>query len=173
MLFESKKINMSNKVNQCNRDMRQLFRLVSEITSSTKDNPLPDGKSSQELVDQCAEYFINKIQIIRNNLNSYDKYVDEPEQVPTLGEFEQLMEDEITKVIMSMTSKACENDPVPINLLKEILQQVIKITKIINTSLELDILASQWKVALIKPLLKKMGLELVTSNYCLVSDMTS
>ena len=51
MLFESKQVNISNKVNQCNRDMRQLFRLVSEITSSTKDNPLPDGKSNQELAD--------------------------------------------------------------------------------------------------------------------------
>ena len=38
--------------------MRQLFRLVSEITSSTKDNPLPDGKSNRELADQFAEYFI-------------------------------------------------------------------------------------------------------------------
>ena len=81
MLFESKKINISNKVNHCNRDTSQLFKLVSEITSSTKDNPLPDGKSNQELADQFAEYFINKIQKIRNNLNSCDRYhVDEAEQ---------------------------------------------------------------------------------------------
>ena len=30
------------------------------ITSSTKDNPLSDGKSNQELADQFAEYFIEK-----------------------------------------------------------------------------------------------------------------
>ena len=138
MLLESKWINISDKVNQCNRDMRQLFRLVTEITSSAKDNPLPDGKSNQELADQFAEYFINKIQIIRNNLNSYDKYhVDEAQQVPTLGKFEPLMEDEVAKVIMGMASNSCESDPVLTNLLKEILPQVIKpITKIINTSLE-------------------------------------
>ena len=142
-LCESKQINILNKVNQCNRDMRQLFRLVSEITSSTKDNPLPGGKSNQELADQFAEYIINKIQIIRNNLNSYDKYhVDEAQQVPTLGEFEPLMEDEVAKVIMGMASKSCESDPVPTNLLKEILPQVIKpITKIKNTSPESDIFA--------------------------------
>ena len=111
--------------------------------------------------------------MIRNNLNSYDKYhVDEAEQVPTFGEFEPLMEDEVTKVIMSMGSKSCERDPVPTNLLKEILPQVIKpITKIINTSLKSGIFASQWKVALVKPLLKKMGLELVTSNYHPVSNL--
>ena len=44
MLFESKKINIANKVNQCNRDTRQMFRLVSNITSSAKNNPLPDRK---------------------------------------------------------------------------------------------------------------------------------
>ena len=62
MLFESKRINIANKVNQCNRDTRQLFRLVINISSSTKDNPLPDGKSNQELADQFAEYLIDKIQ---------------------------------------------------------------------------------------------------------------
>ena len=71
-----------------------------------------------------------------------------------------------------MASKSCESDPVPTNLLKEILPQVIKpMTKIINTSLESGIFASQWKVALVKPLLKKMGLELVTSNYHPVSNL--
>ena len=89
MLYKSKKINIANKVNQCNRDTRQLSRLVSKITSSTKDNPLPDGKSNQELADQFAENFIDKIKKIWNNLNSYDRYhVDEAVQAPTLGEFD-------------------------------------------------------------------------------------
>ena len=174
MLFESKKINIANKVNQCNRDTRQLFKLVSNITSSTKDNPLPDGKSNQELADQFAEYFIDIIQKIRNNLNSYDRYhVDEAVQAPTLGEFKPLTEDEVTKVIMSMASKSCEIDPVPTNLLKEILPQAIKpITKIINTSLELCVFTCQWKVAIVKPLLKKIGLDLITSNYQPVSNLS-
>ena len=150
-----------------------MFRLVNEITSSTKDNPLPDGISNQELANEFAEYFINKIQMIRDNLNNYDKYhVDEAQHIPTLGKLEPLMEDEVTKIIMGMASKSCESDPVPTTLLKEILPQVIKpITKIINTSLELGIFASQWKVALVKPLLKKMGLALVVPNYHPVSNL--
>ena len=114
-----------------------------------------------------------KIQIIRNNLNSYDKYhVDEAQQLPTLGKFEPHMEDKVAKVIMGMESKSCESDPVPTNLLKEILPQVIKpITKTINTLLESGIFASQGKVALVKPLLKKTALALVASNYCPVSSL--
>ena len=84
--------------------------------------------------------------------------MEEAQQVPTFERFEPLMEDEVAKVIMGMASKSCESDPVPINLLKEILPQVIKaITKIINTSLESGIFASQWKVALVKPLFKEDG----------------
>ena len=138
-----------------------------------KINALPDGISNQELADQFAKYFINKIQMIKDNLNNYDKYhVDEAQHMPTLRKFEPLMEDEVTKIIMGMASKSYESDPVPTTLLKEILPQVIKqITEIINTSLELGIFASQWKVALVKPLLKKMGLALVTPNYCPVSNL--
>ena len=89
-----------------------------------------------------------------------------------LLKFEPLMEDEVAKVIIGMASKSCESDPVPTNLLKEILPQVIKpITKIINTSLESGIFASQGKGALVKPLLKKMGLALVASNYHHVSNL--
>ena len=69
---------------------------------------------------------------------------------------------------MDMASKSCESDPVPTTLLKEILSLVIRpITEIINTSLQFDIFASQWKVAL----LKKMGLALVVPNYHPISNL--
>ena len=99
--------------------------------------------------------------------------MDEMVHAQTLGEFKPLSEDEVSKVIMSMASKSCEIDPVPTSLLKEILPQIIKpITKIINTSLEQGVFASQWKVAIVKPLLKKIGLELITSDYRPVSNLS-
>ena len=92
--------------------------------------------------------------------------------LPTLGKFEPLMEDEVAKIIMGMASKSCESDPVPTTLLKVILPQVMRaITKIINTSLELGIFASQWKVTMFRPLIKKIGLALVAPNYHPVSNM--
>ena len=168
MLLESKQITISDKVNQYNRDTEQLFTLVYEITSPTRHNPVPDRISNQELANQFAHYFINKIQTIRDNLNNYDKYhVDQAHHVPTFGKFEPLMEDEVAKIIIGMASKSCESNPVPTTL-----SQVIKlITKIVNISLELGIFASQWKVALVKPRLKKMGLALVAPNYHPVSNL--
>ena len=101
--------------------------MVNEITSSTKDYLLPDGISNQELADQFADYFINKIQLIRNSLDNYDKYCTElTSYIPTLAKFEPLREDEVAKIIMGMASKSCESVPVPTTLLKEILLQVIR-----------------------------------------------
>ena len=45
------------------------------------------------------------------------------------------------------------------------------ITKIINLSLESGSFASNWKCALVNPLLKKTGLDLVFKNYRPVSNV--
>ena len=165
MLLESKQTTIADKVILCNEDAKQLFRLANEITSSTKYNPLPDRISNQELADQFVDYFINKIQLIRNSLKNYDKYhTESTAYIPTLDKFEPLMEDEVAKIVMDMASPV-KSDLVPTTLLKKILPQVIRpITEIINTSLEFGIFASQWKVALLKPLLNKIGLALFVSK---------
>ena len=71
-----------------------------------------------------------------------------------------------------MPTKSCESDAVPTSLLKEILLAVApSLAKIINISLEHDIFAVTWKVAIIRPLLKKVGLVLISSNYRPVSNL--
>ena len=71
-----------------------------------------------------------------------------------------------------MADKHSELDPVLTWLLKEILLFVISpITNIINMSLEHEIFTRQWKVSLIKPLIKKLGMDLVNSSYCPASNL--
>ena len=71
-----------------------------------------------------------------------------------------------------MKTKLCEIDPIPTKLLKEILPSLVEpITKIVNTSLQHIIFSKHWKAAVIRPLLKKIGLELITSNYRPASNL--
>ena len=71
-----------------------------------------------------------------------------------------------------MPTKSCESDVIPTSLLKEILLALAPLlAKIFNISLEHGIFASYWKVAIIRPLLKKAGLDLISSNYRLVSNL--
>ena len=71
-----------------------------------------------------------------------------------------------------MPTKSCESDAISTSLLKEILPAVApSLAKIINISLEQGIFAASWKVAIIRPLLKKVGLDLISSNYMPVSNL--
>ena len=73
--------------------------------------------------------------------------------------FTPMTESEIVNVINGMASKGCEIDPIPTTLLKDILPSIIKpITNIINISLQFGVFAKNWKVAVIKLLLKKPSL---------------
>ena len=112
-----------------------------------------------------ADYFINKIQSIRDSLDTHSKYSAPPGNAPNFSAFEPLSTSDVTKIIFGMKTKSCEIDPIPMKLLKQILLSVIEpITKIVNTSLQQGIFSKHWKIVVIRPLLKKTGLELITSK---------
>ena len=72
---------------------------------------------------------------------------------------------EVKKIIMKMHMKSCESDPIRTELLKSTLSKTLPIiTKILNISLEEGMFVSDWKTVIVRPLLKKIGLELIHSN---------
>ena len=116
---------------------------------------------------------MDKIQSIRDNVDTYLKHSAPPENAPNLLAFKLLSTSDEKKIILGMKINSCGIDPIPTKLLKVILPSVIKpITKIVNTSLQHRIFCKHWKTAVIRPLLKKIGLELITSNYRPVSNLT-
>ena len=59
-----------------------------------------------------------------------------------------------------------------LTLFKVILPHIIDtLVKIINTSLEQGVFAEKWKVGIVRPLLKKLGLDLIFKNYRPVSNL--
>ena len=71
-----------------------------------------------------------------------------------------------TKEYNYENTTSCESDPIRAQLLKATLSKTLPIIgKIMNTSLEEGMFASDWKTAIVRPLLKKIGLELIHSNY--------
>ena len=145
------------------------------MTGNISENPLPDSESDEELANNFADFFIDKLQRIREFLEHYPKYdprksTTRPKEV--LSQFREVSEDEVKKIINRMATKSCVSDPIPTSPLKQILTAVIStITKIMNVSLRNGIFASNWKTAIVKPLLKKLGLLLVLSNFRPVSNL--
>ena len=117
---------------------------------------------------------MSKIQHICDGLEGYEKFSPQQHQSTSkFSSFTAMTESEVAKVIKGMASKSCEIDPIPTTLLKDILPSIIKpITNIINVSMQFGVFAKTWKVGAIKPLLKKIGLDLIPQNYHLVSNLS-
>ena len=92
--------------------------------------------------------------------------------IPPLREFELLQEIEVTKIVKSMATKSCEIDVIPTPLLKDNLDHFIGVLmQLVNMSLKQRVYAKSWKMAIIQPLLKKTGLELIHSNFRPLSNL--
>ena len=64
-------------------------------------------------------------------------------------------------------------DAIPTTTLKQVLDTIIvPITRIVNVSLESGIFASKWKTAIVHPILKKAGLDLILSNFRPVGNLS-
>ena len=163
-LREAKLSVVSEKVLECGTDTHKLYGLVNSLIGSTNTNPMPDHQGSDEnLAEQCSEFFMEKITKIRQGLDMHPKY-DPPcrQGLNHLEEFNRMCNEEVLSVIKSMAAKTCESDPFPSSLFKDSAPHIIDIiTELVNASLTEGIFVNNWKTAIIKPLLKKLGLELI------------
>ena len=74
---------------------------------------------------------------------------------------------------MRMAAKSCELDILPAFLLKKSLPKINKfLTRLVNMSTTSGTFPNVWKTAIVRPLLKKVGLETMNSNYRPVSNLS-
>jgi len=91
---------------------------------------------------------------------------------PKFSKFTALSELEVRKLIEGSAKKSCSFDPMPTSLVFSCIDVLLPvITKMINLSLSDGVFADVWKCALVKPLLKKAGLDPLLSNYRPVSNL--
>ena len=163
---------ITKKILDYGRDSKQLFSVVNSITNNRQINPQPDHKSHEEIANDFADFFIGKIQTIRDELSSAEGFKPQVSNIPQLKQFSSLKMEEVQNEIMSMKNKSCKLNAIPTNLLKEILPSCNEtITHIVNTSLTKGIFVNNWKTAIVCPLLKKHGLDLLMGNRRTVSSL--
>ena len=118
------------------------------------------------LANSFGDFFQSKIQTIRNELCNGIKVGIDPLQDDKeftgvcLYEFKPATQDEIRAIIMSASPKSCELDPMPTFLLKSCLESCLAlVTDSINQSLTQSVVPSTFKQAVVRPLIKKTGLD--------------
>ena len=109
---------ITKKILDCGRDSKQLFSIVIAVTNNEQINSLPDNRSHGKMADDFADFFIGKIQTIRDELSGANEFKPQVSNIPQLNQFTPLKIKEVQKEIMSMKSKSCKLDAIPTNLLK-------------------------------------------------------
>ena len=173
MLSGAKIACYSAQVRDCKGDMKKLYKLVNTLTGMTSSNPLPNDTNDKLLDNEFADFFMNKIQKIRDNLTKNPVYQLTGKSIPSLTEFRSFTQTEVREIIFSMKTKSCKLDALPTKLLKECIDSILPtITSLVNISLSNGVFAFRWKIAIIRPLLKKSTLDLISSSYHPVSNLS-
>ena len=105
---------------------------------------------------------------IRKGLDHILPYKPQPHSHPidNLTDFTPLTDEDVYNLIHRCSGKLCELDPIPGSLLKSTAHTLVPlIGNIINKSLSTGAFPIAWKRAVVKPLLKKPGLECIFKNY--------
>ena len=141
---------------------KKLWESINHILHKKQSSPLPDCSNISDLANSFATFFKEKIDKIRAALVG-DGCVGgniKPDYVPPLfNEFKPVTEMDVLKLLSSVPNKFCDLDPCPTSIVKECMDILVTpITKIINLSLSEGIFPSQFKQALVSPLLKKPSL---------------
>ena len=177
-LVEAKTSYFTKKVEESKDNPKALFRLTRNMMNNSGKTVLPLHTCKRNLTNDFSAFFYNKILTIRNELGLPGLY--ECGSMTTsfsgtpLSTFMDATEIEIRNIIKLSPAKSCELDPLPTWLLKECIAELVPtITDIVNMSLRDSLMPKSLKTALIRPLLKKTGLDSdILINYRPVSNLT-
>ena len=138
---------------------RQLCAVSSELLGKSSTAPLPSDIPRSDLPDRFCDFFSDKIDRIRDDLDS--RSCKPPTFAifdgPQLSQFEPVTDELIRELILKSPTKSCMPDPIPTSLAKQCLEDLVSF--IVNASLSTGIVPPQFKQAIVTPLLKKPGLD--------------
>ncbi len=155
----------SSLLEQNKHNPRYLFNTVAKLTKNKASTGV--DISQQHSSNDFMNYFTSKIDTIRDQIVTMQPsailshqivYYRSPEE--QFHSFSTIGEEELYKLVKSSKPTTCMLDPIPSKLLKEVLPEVIDpLLAIINSSLSLGYVPKNFKMAVIKPLIKKPQLD--------------
>ena len=173
---------MTQKVLDCHKDSKKLYALVTNMTGTKVNNPMPDSTSDTDLANEFAKYFTDKIDKIREEqkvLPLFDTTMIRKNSAESIQKWNTPSLDYLRNVVKSMKNKQCDLDIIPTSLIKEdaldesddYLSICEFLVNIITLSFNTGTFPDDWKCAQVKPLLKNKNLDLIPKNYRPVSNL--
>lgn len=184
MINKAKAEYYQNLINNCNGDQGKLFSIVNNLLGRGAKVQLPQATSNAALASTFSDFFIQKIAKLRDDLEKMESSIC-PMSCPPVSDllpppetflscFAPVSESEVTEIIKKSKKTSLKQDPMPIKILFDILSAVVPlITEITNRCLSSGYFPKALKSAIVKPLLKKTGLNVdVLKNYRPVSNLS-
>ncbi len=180
LLHAAKQSYFCEKISRHKGDQKQLYRLSKKLLGDDGEPVLPEHDSPLDLAESFKDFFVTKVTRIRDTIketgladapNHWE--MESPFVGQPLAEFTPATPEEIKKILTTGSAKSCELDPLPTSLLRQCTDELLHlITVIVNKSLADGVVPSDFKKALVKPLLKKPSLDKeILKNYRPVSNL--
>ena len=118
-LYQSKKSYINTQLESNNNNSQMLFQILHQLTKGQHDNPLPDCSSHEELANNFADFFIQKIEKIRSQFQQSKLYTPPSQKCKNLTQFRPISDEETLKILNNMKKTTCDVDPCNINFLME------------------------------------------------------
>ena len=149
---------------------RKMWRSVSAIFKKDKDTSTVTSLTA----DRLSLFFRDKIEAVRAATANADPPTFKSYVGNKFTEFREYSGEEVRRVLVRSPPKTCSSDPLPTDLLLELIDILLPfICAICNTSLREGTLPVSQKAAIITPVLKKSNLDADdVRNYRPISNLT-
>ena len=164
-----------------NTTNRELYDITKRLTGSSVSYPLPTDYDYDDLPDVFSDFFTNKIDTIRKELDQMKMNVSSVTNRSvsnsnsfSFNDFQPVTVEQVKKIILGSKRTTCSLDPVPTNFLFEFIDEFVPtLTSCINDSLCKGIFPDSFKFSIVRPLLKKPSLDQNNlKNYRPVSNLS-
>ena len=134
-LYHNKKSHITKLLDNSKNRSGTLYKILRSFAKPEDNNPLPDI-NKEKLPDDFADYFLNKIEKIRELFKGKEKYSLPIRSCTKPPDFKPLTEEQVLTVIQHIHYTTCAIDPCNTKFLMKFKDILIgTITKIINISL--------------------------------------
>ena len=167
-----------SSIEHCYGDQKALFNIADGLLDKSRMPALPNTPHRKFLLVNLWTFLYQRL-LKSNQISTSNR-----DYLPTLpvcpvpvklsdhNGFELLSTVTVAKVVRSSKSKTCPLDSLPINFVKEcILTLAPTYHQMINLSLSSAVVPGRWKAALIIPILKKSGLDVLRKNFRPISNL--
>ena len=169
----------TNFIQENYSDLRKLFRSAKTLFDQEVDLNFMGYHDNRKLANDIGKFLVQKIERIRTKLDTAatadPSQSFEPPYLNSaqLASFTILSQEDVKNLIGKSSKKTCSLDPMPTPLVVECLDPLLPvITRMINLSLQCRTFPDDWKLADVKPRLKKTGAEALFTNLRPISNLS-